>query len=328
MSSNPKITGNIVKEYLLKYPSISSHKLSELLIKDIPTLFTGTEHARSLIRYYRGVNGKQSKADLDKNNYLPKIIIPKSDEKDYTPYIIDINEKTFPIIIGADVHIPYHDQDALEIFIERAIEIKAKTIIMGGDWIDFYQASCWQKDPRNRSTKDEIEVFNSILDTIQKNISAKIIFKYGNHEERFDNYLMNNAPELFELEEMHLDKILKLSERNIDVVKDKRLIKINHLYMIHGHEYKFAISNPVNPARGLYLRAKKNTICFHFHQTSEHTESAINGDIVTTWSGGCLCNLNPLYMPLNKWNLGFIEVYNDDNFFNVRNRKIVNYRLV
>jgi hypothetical protein len=328
MPNNTTITGDIVKEYLIKYPSISSKKISELLIKDIPTLFTGTEHARSLVRYYRGANGKQNKNNLNIENYLPKINIPQSDEKEYLPYVIDINENTFPIMVGADVHIPYHDQDALEIFIERAIEIKAKTIIMAGDWFDFYQTSCWQKDPRNRSTKDEINMFNDILDVIQKNTSAKIIFKYGNHEERFDNYLMNNAPQLFELEEMHLDKILKLSDRNIDVVKDKRLIKINHLYLIHGHEYKFAISNPVNPARGLYLKAKKNTACFHFHQSSEHTESAINGDIVTTWSGGCLCDLNPLYLPLNKWNHGFLEIYNDDDFFNIRNRKIVNYRLV
>ena len=328
MSSNTTILGNIVKEYLIKYPSISSNRLSKLLLNDVPDLFKNIDSARNMIRYYRGANGNKNRKSINVDSYIPKINIPESDEKEYLPYIIDINENTFPIMAGADVHIPYHDQDALEIFIERAVEIKAKTIILAGDWIDCYQVSNWQKDPRNRKVKEEIEIFNQVLDMIQKNTTAKIIFKYGNHEERFDNYLMNNAPELFELEEMHLDKILKLKERNIDVVKDKRLIKINHLYLIHGHEYKFAISNPVNPARGLYLRAKKNTLCFHFHQSSEHTESAINGDIVTTWSGGCLCSLNPLYMPLNKWNHGFVEIYNDDDFFNIRNRKIVNYRLV
>ncbi len=90
----------------------------------------------------------------------------------------------------------------------------------------------------------------------------------------------------------------------------------------------FNISNPVNPARGLYNRAKKIALYFHFHQTSEHNESAINGDIITTWSGGCMCDLHPEYLPLNKWNNGFVEIYNDDEFFNIRNRKIVNYRLV
>jgi hypothetical protein len=328
MSVNTTITGNIVKEYLAKYPSISSVALSKLIYKDIPGECKNEESVRNIIRYYRGSNGEHNRKKMALESYLPKITIPIADEEIYTPYVIDFNENVFPIMLGADVHIPFHDQDALEIFIERAIEINAKTIIFNGDWIDFYQVSNWQKDPRKRSVKEEIHIFNEILDLIQTNIKAKIIFKYGNHEERFDNYLMDNAPQLFELEEMHLENILKLKERNIDAVKDKRIIKLNHLHIIHGHEYKFAISNPVNPARGLYLRAKKNAVCGHFHQTSEHTEPAINGDIVTDWSIGCLCGLHPLYMPLNRWNHGFAEIYNDEDFFNIRNRKIINYRLV
>lgn len=320
------ISGNVVKEYLIKYPSISSHKLAQLLLKNEPKLFDNLEITRNHIRYYRGASGVYNRKNINIDNYIPKINIPLSDEKEYINYTIELNENTFPVIIGSDVHIPYHDQDALEIFIERAIEIKAKTIILNGDWLDFYQVSSFQKDPRNRSVKEELNIFNDILDMIQKNTNAKIIFKYGNHEERFDNYLMNKAPELFELESMHLSEQIK--NKNIDIVKDKRLIKLDHLYIIHGHEYKFAISNPVNPARGLYLRAKKNTICGHFHQTSEHTESAINGDIVTCWSIGSLCDLHPQYSPLNKWNHGFAEIYYDDGFFNLRNRKIVNYRLV
>jgi UDP-2,3-diacylglucosamine pyrophosphatase LpxH len=328
MSSNTQISGDIVKEYITKYPSISSRKITELLINDIPELFNDPEKTRNQIRYYRGSNGQYNRTKMNVENYMPKINVPISDEVDYSFYNIDFNDNIFPIMAGSDAHIPYHDQDALEIFIERAIEIKAKTIILNGDWIDFYQISNWQKDPRNRSTKDEISLFNEILDMIQNNTEAKIIYKFGNHEERFDNYLMNNAPQLFELEEMHLDKILKLAERNIDVVKDKHIIKLNDLYILHGHEYKFTMTNPVNPARGLFLRAKKNAICGHFHQTSEHTEPTISNSIIANWSIGCLCGLHPLFMPQNKWNHGFAEIYYDDTFFSVRNRKITNYRLV
>lgn len=328
MPSNPKITGTIVKEYLIKYPSVSSHKIAELIIKEVPTLFKDKESARSIIRYYRGAVGAIHRKDLSKDNYLPRINIPEPNNIDYNPYVLNFEKSIFPIMIGSDAHIPYHDQDALEIFIERAIDIKAKTILLDGDWVDFYQLSNWQKDPRNRNVKEELEIFNLIIDMIQKNTNAKIVYKYGNHEERFDNYLMQHAPELFKLESMHLSEQLKLKERNIDIVKDKRIIKLNHLYIIHGHEYKFAISNPVNPARGLFLRAKKNSLCGHFHQTSEHPESTINGDIISCWSIGCLCNLHPEYMPLNKWNHGFAEIYNDEDFFSIRNRKIINYRLV
>jgi hypothetical protein len=39
----------------------------------------------------------------------------------------------------------------------------------------------------------------------------------------------------------------------------------------------------------------------------------MNGKIITTWSVGCLCELNPAYMPLNRWNNGFAMVELDSN---------------
>jgi hypothetical protein len=45
--------------------------------------------------------------------------------------------------------------------------------------------------------------------------------------------------------------------------------------------------------------------------------------MVTTWSLGCLCELHPAYLPINKWNWGFgivdIEKGGD---FEVRNHTI------
>jgi len=62
----------------------------------------------------------------------------------------------------------------------------------------------------------------------------------------------------------------------------------------------------------------------HNHQTSEHTETDMNGKSVTTWSLGCLSELNPAYMPLNKWNHGFAIVDLSDNGedFHVKNYRI------
>ncbi len=111
--------------------------------------------------------------------------------------------------------------------------------------------------------------------------------------------------------------------------KGKQIIKYADLNIIHGHEYVFSISNPVNAARGLFNRAKASTLCFHHHRTSEHTETTITGKTITCWSVGCLCNLRPDYMPLNSWNHGFVEIYGDGNDgFHVDNKRIVNYRIV
>jgi hypothetical protein len=50
----------------------------------------------------------------------------------------------------------------------------------------------------------------------------------------------------------------------------------------------------------------------------------MNGKSVTTWSLGCLSELNPAYMPLNKWNHGFAIVDLSDNGedFHVKNYRI------
>lgn len=320
-------SGEIVKEYLRKYPSSPSNHLARLIVNEVPGVFRDSEQARTAIRYYRGARGDMSRRMMAPESYLPKIDIPLSDEEDSSPYCLTYGD--FPLIVGGDAHIPYHDQDAIELFVERAIEIKAKTMILAGDWIDCYQVSRFNKDPRKRSIKDEIEMVREVIGAIKKAApQMKIIYKIGNHEDRIDHYVMNNAPALYGLESVTLPGLLKTQELEITVVNSRRMIKAGHLHIVHGHEFGMSVFSPVNVARGLYLKAKKSSLCFHHHRASSHSETAINGDRVTCWSGGCLCGLKPDYLPINNWSLGFTEVYAEDDIFSVRNREIINYRVV
>jgi len=74
----------------------------------------------------------------------------------------------------------------------------------------------------------------------------------------------------------------------------------------------------------LYLRGKTTAFQGHNHSTSEYTDSDMNGKITTTWSLGCLCELNPDYMPLNKWNHGFawVELEKNGKDFKFYNKRI------
>jgi hypothetical protein len=73
------------------------------------------------------------------------------------------------------------------------------------------------------------------------------------------------------------------------------------------------------------MRAKASSAVGHHHQTSEHTEKDLNGNIVTTWSIGSLCGLSPEYMPYNKWNHGFATIETDMNGdYDFRNLRIIN----
>lgn len=123
-----------------------------------------------------------------------------------------------------------------------------------------------------------------------------------------------------------LNHFLKLGQFNIQMLEDWKVIEAGKLSIIHGHEFGGSFFNPVNAARGLFMRAKSSVLAGHNHQTSEHQEGNIKGDSIACWSTGCLCELSPEYRPMafTKWNLGAAIVdHNEDGQFFVDNFRII-----
>jgi predicted phosphodiesterase len=325
-----EIVGQIVSEYLSKFPNTASLTLARKIFNENKEVFATIEQARNSVRYYRGSCGEynRNKATLKFENPENKWNLPVSECDDYEPFIIPSELKSGLIL--CDMHIPYHDVDVCEIALEFGKEHNADFILLNGDSIDFYQLSSFMRDPRKRRVKNEIELLTQFIKSIKNNFpNAKIYYKYGNHEERLDRYLMIHAAELFDLDSMRLENILNLESLGIEHIDKRRVIKYRHLSILHGHEYKFNISNPVNPARGIFLRTHDTALAGHFHQTSEHTEKRLNEETITCWSSGCLCGLHPEYMPLNKWNHGFAIVREvEDGYWRVANKKIIDYKVV
>lgn len=258
----------IVIEYLKAYPAMSSRDMARLLCAETNGLFKDSEQARTLVRYYRGSKGESSR-NVASREIIPRIAIPESDIKSLEPFVITAEH--FPLIVGGDAHFPYHDEEAVEIFFERAAEMEAKTIVLLGDWMDMYQASCFVKDPRARRIPDEIDQMREFLIGVREAFPhTRIIYKIGNHEDRLDTYIRSRAPELYGLADVTLERLLHLDELNIECVPSRQMIKFGKLYGLHGHEIGKGVFSPVNPARGLYLKTKKSAICAHYHQTSLH----------------------------------------------------------
>jgi hypothetical protein len=195
---------------------------------------------------------------------------------------------------------------------------------LNGDTCDFYGLSRWEKDPRKRKFSQELEDTKKFLRSLKEAFDVPIYFKVGNHEERLESYLRIKAPELLDVNEFQLDILLNFGELGIELITDKTIIKAGNLNIAHGHEFGRSVFSPVNPARGYYMKSKTSTMCGHNHQTSEHTEPDLNGKITTVWSTGCLCELHPMYMPVNKWNHGFAIVNVAKNgSFDVDNYRII-----
>ena len=77
------IQGEIVREYLQRFPSTGSRKIAALVCRDVPGIFTDEEQARGMIRYYRGAKGAFLRKKLADTSYLPRVTIPQAEEEDF-----------------------------------------------------------------------------------------------------------------------------------------------------------------------------------------------------------------------------------------------------
>lgn len=322
----------IAREYRAKFGNdMPTKKLARIMYNDHNILFASVDAARTCLRALEGKAGKVSKIDegkypiedRPKNPYN----LPTSYETSFEPYYITGHKK---IGILSDIHVPYHNIEALTCAIEKLKEEEIDGLLLNGDIIDFYGISSFEKDPNKRKFSQELDAFKQLISSLRTELNCPIYYKIGNHEERYTRFLRMKASELIGVDEFDFHTILRSRAGDIEIIDDKRIIKLNSLNGIHGHEYRGGISTPVNIARGLYLRGKVSAFQGHNHATSEHTESNMNGEVVTTWSLGCLCELHPDYCPMNKWNHGFGIVELDENgrdyFF--RNFRIYNGKVL
>lgn len=326
--------GNIIIDFLQRYPSAPSLTLARMIYAEHPELFSAIDSVRSLIRYYRhaagargikGIHPKHQFKRLNGDDYRAWSGF-KSEEVDYEDYPIPLVHKKALLI--SDVHIPYHDQEAVMAALHHAKAQGVDCVILNGDIVDFYQQSKFTKDPRRANLLHEIDMLYEFFCIIQAILGTiKIFYKQGNHEERLENYLKIKAPELFGIEDFELPILAKFSDFGVEWIKGKRIITFGKLNILHGHEF-YGFSSAVNPARGLYLKSKKSAIVGHLHQTSEHAEPDLHGKPVACWSIGCLSKLHPEYSPINKWNHGFAIITRVGDSFSVSNHRIYNGKIL
>lgn len=324
------VIGQLVKEYLHKYPSASKKTIAEKLYKDNPLVFKDTESARSIVRYYTGSNGKRNHKqpimrETNFSNTNP-YGLPESDAVEFKPYTLPKANNN--ILFLSDIHLPYHDIQALTIALDYGKQHKVNTIYLNGDIMDFYKASFHEQDPKKRDLSHEFKIAGEFLDLLKREFpTAKIFWKEGNHCMRWQRYLRVKAPIVLDMDEFRLPVILKLRERGVTWIDNKQLVKIGKLNAIHGNEYRGG--GGINIARTLWLRAGDNVIAGDKHKTQNMIKTNVDKKTVGTWSVGCLCELNPDYMPFNEWNHGFAHITVENNGdFKVKNLLILDGKLM
>jgi predicted phosphodiesterase len=327
----------IVMPYIGKFQKTPSLSLARKIYQEHSADFKNVEEVRSFVRVYRGVSGKVSrKKIIDKSNFIEPFKFAKNPYNLPRSYKEEAKVFTLPkdcnnVLVLSDLHIPYHDYQALNCAIKYGKENDINCIFINGDLMDFYQISRFTNRTRKRSVKAELEACKTFLGVLNREFpNIPIFFLQGNHDIRLEMYLATKAPELLDMEEFKLEILLEAEKYGMKVFDENTLVKMGKLNVTHGHLLIRGIIAPVNSARGAFLKAKASTLIGHVHKISTHSESTITGKVITCYSTGCLCELNPLYSPFgNNYTHGFCHVQIQPNgHYHVKNIQIIDGEII
>jgi predicted phosphodiesterase len=319
---------DLARQLVREFPDAPSMTLARRLYSENKERFSTLNAARSAVRVARGNFGELKRkeappGDLARPNgkagWKPEC--PPTQAEPWLPFVL---ETPCRVLSLSDAHVPYHDPRAIEAAVEFARKkFKPDVVLINGDWCDFYSVSRWDKDPKQRDFIGELGVCEDSLRWLRGRFpKARMILKYGNHEERYTKFIWNKAPELWGLDACRIENIMHLSDMGIEVVDDQRPVMAGQLPILHGHELG-NFTNSVNHARGSFLRTLHAVLVGHGHRSSSHCEPDMFKSETATWSQGCLCDMSPDYARFNKWNLGFATIEVDKGgVFNVRNYRM------
>lgn len=314
---------SIVRDAVRRFHHLPARTIARHIMNTHGDLFENDlEKIRGRVRYVIGQKGKHSReSNGDPSLFrdsgsvkMPKTWIRKTKDYHLDPGLW---------LIMSDIHVPFHEIAPIEAAVQYGQANKVDGILFNGDIQDCAAVSYWKQAKRDFNA--EVEAVVDFFDWMRQEFpTQKFVYKPGNHEYRLPRYYLSNAPELVETPLAAMETLIGFEERKIEFLDYFQKVRAGLLPIIHGHEMPF-ISKAVNAARGLFNRAKSFSLCSHCHTTSEHTAKTINGDLMTCWSVGCMCDLEPEYSSLgNDWNWGFALVnVEKSGSFEVENKRVM-----
>ena len=309
------------------HPDAPSRTLAKRLVKEANGAIT-VEQARQRIQRQFGVHGKKNRKRMTPTAVRPKrkageiVAMPKSVADSWTPHRLNVLGN---VGILSDVHVPYHSEIAVAAAVGHLKDQGLSALLLNGDIADFYAISRYTKDPKQRDFKGELEKVRNFLAYLRHKFpDIPIVFKEGNHENRWAAWLWQHAAEISDDPRMSLHSWLDFDKHDIEWVEDQRPVMLGKLPVLHGHELPKGMTAPVNVARGVFLRTGSTGLVGHSHRTSNHAESDMWHHETGCWSTGCLCDLRPEYARINKWNWGFAMVaIHKNGAFDVHNYRVM-----
>lgn len=173
-----------------------------------------------------------------------------------------------------DSHWPFHDKKAWNLAIKALKGFKPDILVNLGDCFDFNATKRHRKLPK--VDKDTWSLQKE-LSKVQKcsadmlSIGAKRnIFIMGNHEDNFDRYIADRAPELAGL--FDVPELVGLDEEKWEIIGYRDHIKIGSVF--YTHEAGFCGANAVRQTQAVY---GANVVFGHTHRIDYRIRGNVRG---------------------------------------------------
>lgn len=250
--------------------------------------------------------------------------IEESIGKEYTS--LRLEDKFKKVGIMSDIHVPFHSMSALTCAIKHLRDESIDCLILNGDIMDFYAISRHEKEKDLRDFAKEIEMGRNFLQKIRDLFPLiPIYYKMGNHENRWQRYLNEQAEEFSALHEMQFEPFFRLDKLGLTYVPDWQGIEVGNLLVAHGHEL---MAGGMNPSQTTFNKTFCNTLIGHVHRTTNTIKKTGFKEFIHTHSTGCLTQLSPKYYPFAQHNHGFALVHIENGKTKVDNIVIKDGKIV
>jgi len=236
------------------------------------------------------------------------------------------NVKTGIDIVLNDIHFPFEDEPLVEKVTSFIHELRPDRIFLNGDILDCAEISSYDRSPiTTPKLIDELTITRNWLDRLRtNNPTADIYYIFGNHEARFQRFLIRNARQLVGLPGLTLEEQLHFADMDITVINSdlrESFMDVGGGLLV-GH-FDIARKNSGYTARALIERFGTSLIHGHVHRVGLHAHT-VHGRQMYGYENGCLCNVRPPYLVHPDWQQGLSIIAWDDDDWQVQQIPIVN----
>lgn len=206
------------------------------------------------------------------------------------------------VLYYSDVHLSHHYEHAVERLLDHMASEQFDHIIDGGDRIDAYSVSKYDKDPRRlASLPDELALSEDLSEKVEARANgAELHFCLGNHEQRIRDYTRRRAPGLEGIRGLELPKLLGVDGWNFH---DRPGVVIAGVRFKHGDKVAKGAGNSVRKEMDDLWQS---VVMGHCHRqavvrTRKHRE-------FVGVEAGCLAKLDPEYIAHPDWKQGWVSL--------------------